>query len=95
MNTSYSFQAVNIEWFMPLEEFKNRMDTLIEKIKSSKLRPGIDRVFVPGERSAGELKKRLHEGIPLRRQVFDDLNRWSRDLELTPLEPNCLEDKIE
>jgi LDH2 family malate/lactate/ureidoglycolate dehydrogenase len=95
MNTSYSFQAINIEWFMPLDEFKARMDIVIETIKSSKLRPGIDRILVPGERSASELQKRLHHGIPLQRRVFDDLSRWSRDLGLAPPEVVRLESKKE
>ena len=86
MNTSYSFQAINIEWFMPLDEFKTRIDAVIEKIKSSKLRPGIDRILVPGERSANELQKRLESGIPLQQRVFDDLTRWSRVLGVASLD---------
>ncbi|MBP40053.1 MAG: malate dehydrogenase [Chloroflexi bacterium] len=85
MNTSYSFQAINIELFMPLDEFKDRMDSMIETIKTSKRRPGVDRILVPGERSGGEFPKRLRDGIPLQQRVFGDLARWSEELGVTPL----------
>jgi LDH2 family malate/lactate/ureidoglycolate dehydrogenase len=34
MHTSFSFQAIHIDWFMPLDEFKTRMDQVIRTIKS-------------------------------------------------------------
>ncbi len=85
MNTSYSFQAINVEWFMPLDEFKGRVDAVIEKVKSSKLRRGISGILVPGERSANELKKRLENGIPMQKRVLHDLRRWSKELGIAPL----------
>src|SRR5690606_22250586 len=46
---SHTFIALDIAWFMPVEEFKARMDEFIRMMKSAKLRPGFDEILVPGE----------------------------------------------
>lgn len=86
MNVCIYLQAVNIEWFVPLAEFKRQMDTLIRTIKASALRPGVDRVYLPGERGFLEEQRRLREGIPLPLRVIDELCRWARDLGVAPIE---------
>jgi LDH2 family malate/lactate/ureidoglycolate dehydrogenase len=85
MHTSHSFQAINIEWFMPLDEFRARMDEVIRAIKSAPLRPGAERIRIPGERSAAELQRRIKEGIPLRQTVVTELQRWAEELGVSPL----------
>lgn len=80
MHTSYSFQAIHIEWFMPLDKFKARMDEVIRTIKSVPLHPRAVGIRIPGERSAEELKKRTREGIPLRKGVAAGLQRWAEEL---------------
>ena len=49
LDVAHTFIAIDIQWFMPLEEFKARMDAFIAAIQSSKLRPGFTGVLVPGE----------------------------------------------
>ena len=46
---AHTFIAVDIGWFMPVDEFKQRMDAFISEVKSSKLRPGFDEILIPGE----------------------------------------------
>src|SRR5438094_546478 len=43
------FQATDIEAFVPLDEFKQRMGELVDQIKSSQLAPGSTGIFLPGE----------------------------------------------
>jgi L-2-hydroxycarboxylate dehydrogenase (NAD+) len=85
MNTSYSFQAINIEFFMPLVEFRARMDEVIAAVKSSAPRPGIEDILVAGERSFKESIKRRREGIPLRQPIFKEIERWAGELGVPPL----------
>jgi len=86
MNVSIYLQAINIEWFVPLAEFKRQMDTVIRTIKASALRPGVERIYVPGERGFLEEQRRRKEGIPLPRRVFEELRRWAEELNVVPLE---------
>ena len=48
-DVAHTFVALDIAWFMPVDEFKQRMDAFIREVKSSKLRPGFDEILVPGE----------------------------------------------
>ena len=46
---AHTFLAFDIDWFLPLSEFKTRIDALIEQVKSAELRPGFEEILVPGE----------------------------------------------
>ena len=87
MNVSQYFQALNIEWFTPLEEFKEKMDELVRQVKSSELRPGFDRVYLPGEKTFLETEVRRRDGIPMPERVFNELRRWADELGVIPVEP--------
>jgi LDH2 family malate/lactate/ureidoglycolate dehydrogenase len=65
--------AINIEAFIPLTEFKARMDQMIRDIKNSKKAKGVEEIFLPGEIEMGIEAKRRREGIPLSRAVYDEL----------------------
>jgi LDH2 family malate/lactate/ureidoglycolate dehydrogenase len=86
MNVSIYLQAINIEWFAPLAEFTRQMDTLIRTIRASARRPGVERVYVPGERGFVEEQRRLREGIPLTERVLEELRRWAHELKVEPVE---------
>lgn len=80
MNTSYSFQAIDIECFMPLDEFRARMDEVIRAVKSSTPRPGVEGIVVAGERSFKESLKRRREGIPVSERVIREIDEWAGEL---------------
>ncbi len=83
-DVSHSFTAVDIEWFMPLDTFRQRMRHLTGMIKGSRLRPGFSEVVLPGElEHRRETDKRLH-GVPLDQAVYDDLVVLARELGLEP-----------
>lgn len=66
--------AIDIERFMPLDQFKQRMDSYIESIRKSKKAKGITRIYLPGEIELEKEKKSLEEGIELNESVVSDLN---------------------
>ena len=85
-DVSHSFTAIDIAWFMPLAEFRERMRRLAAMIKASRLRPGFDEVLLPGElEHRREMEKRAH-GVPLDASVFADLRALARELAIAPLE---------
>jgi LDH2 family malate/lactate/ureidoglycolate dehydrogenase len=71
--TSACYVAINIENFMPLAEFRGRVDRLIGQIKASAPAPGVAEVFVAGEIESRRKAHRLREGIPLNDVVCREL----------------------
>jgi LDH2 family malate/lactate/ureidoglycolate dehydrogenase len=67
------FQAINISAFMPVSEFKDRVDDLVQQLKSSKVAPGFERVWLPGEMEFLRRKEYSEEGIPLPSTVVQKL----------------------
>lgn len=59
------FQALDVERFMPLDEFTERMEELIAQIKNSALAPGSEGIFFPGEIEHNRKQDRLANGLPL------------------------------
>jgi LDH2 family malate/lactate/ureidoglycolate dehydrogenase len=58
-------QAIDVEHFQPLDEFKARMDRMIESLKSSKVRAGAPGIFIPGELEYQRRQEYGRTGIPL------------------------------
>ncbi|KAK5116041.1 hypothetical protein LTR85_009323 [Meristemomyces frigidus] len=57
--------AVKPDLFMGLEEFKQRMDYLYQRVVGSEKMAGVDRIYFPGEIEQLTEEKRVVEGIPL------------------------------
>lgn len=71
---SQFFQAIDIEAFMPLREFRTRLDAMIRCIRDTPPAPGHERIFLPGERGFREIPRRQQHGIPVRPHVLEQLN---------------------
>lgn len=81
-DVSYSFTAIDIAWFQPLESFVARMGRFRDMVKASRLRPGFDEVLIPGELEARRLKEKAANGVPLDAAVVADLDALAADLGL-------------
>ena len=57
--------ALDIEAFVPVNEFKEEIDRLVEEIKSNPVRPGFKEVLLPGELEYRAMVVRKREGIPI------------------------------
>ena len=66
------FLAIAPAMFMPIEEFKVRMETLIGHLRASKLAAGVERIIVPGEPEYEARERNLASGtIPMLRNTYD------------------------
>jgi LDH2 family malate/lactate/ureidoglycolate dehydrogenase len=65
--------AIQIEAFVPLEEFLDRVERLIEEIRSSPLADGAGPIRVPGELEAQRTSSRAGQGVPIPADRFDEL----------------------
>ena len=85
-NCSQYFEAINIDWFLPVAEFRQRMDAMIRRIKDTPLRPGFDALYLPGERGMREMAVRRRDGIPIHVSTLADLRRWAIEVGAEPLQ---------
>src|SRR6185503_18901728 len=59
---AHTCAALRIDAFMPLAEFRERMDAIIQLMRSCPSAPGVQRIFVPGEIEFETEKRRSVEG---------------------------------
>lgn len=72
-DVSHTFLAFDIAWFMPVDDYKARMGQFIDMVRASRLRPGFSEVLVPGELEHRRVLDKTANGVPLDRDVYDDL----------------------
>ncbi|PJF08474.1 Ldh family oxidoreductase [Pseudorhodobacter sp. MZDSW-24AT] len=80
LDVSHTLTAIDIEWFMPLEEFRARMDDFARMVKSRALRPGFSEILLPGEQEARRVARKSAAGVPLDDEVLADLRNLGREL---------------
>ena len=61
--------------FAGADHFLNQARTLIGAVRETPCKPGIDRIQLPGDRSAEIRARRVAEGIPLDEAVWEQLTR--------------------
>lgn len=79
-DVAHTFIALDIAWFMPVSDFKSRMDDFVRQIKSAKLRPGFSEILVPGEIDYRREQEYRRDGAKLDAAVFDDLAALAQTL---------------
>ncbi|KAK4225128.1 Malate/L-lactate dehydrogenase [Podospora fimiseda] len=79
-DVGHFFVAIKPDLFLSLEEFKERMDILYQKVVSSEKMEGVERILFPGELEQLTEKKRLKEGIPFVHAEVDALNKEAERL---------------
>jgi uncharacterized oxidoreductase len=62
--------ALNVAWFVPLDQFREQVDQLTAYIKSARPLPGGGPVLIPGEPDREEAERRMREGIPFSEQAW-------------------------
>jgi LDH2 family malate/lactate/ureidoglycolate dehydrogenase len=81
---AHTCAALRIDTFIPLAEFRKRMDEIIQLMHSCPPAPGVDRIFVPGEIEHETEQRRRAEGIPLNAELRDELRVLGTELRVKP-----------
>jgi LDH2 family malate/lactate/ureidoglycolate dehydrogenase len=81
------FMSVDIARFMPIDEFKQRMDDLIELVRESPRALDQDRIFIHGEKEYLRTEKNEKTGIPIADNVYNSLKKIGADSGIQP--PAC------
>ena len=73
-------EAINIESFIPLDQFKREMDELIRAVKRSKPMPGFKEIMIPGEPEYKTEEKKLKEGIYVPEKTWGEITEIAKML---------------
>jgi uncharacterized oxidoreductase len=73
-------QAINISAFTSLNDFIRRMRTMIGYVQSSRRRPGVDEILLPGEPEYRTMQRRLKEGIAVEDSVWAEIQAAAQEL---------------
>lgn len=73
-NAGHFLMAIRPDLFMSMEEYRARMDTLVERVKACPRAEGFDEILMPGEPEARTRAERLTSGIPLTADIVDALS---------------------
>ncbi|MFA6506181.1 MAG: Ldh family oxidoreductase [Treponemataceae bacterium] len=82
-NVGHCMGVMDVKMFLPIDEFKRKMDTMIRDIKSNPRAKGVDEIFLPGEIEHRKREKRIAEGIPLGLKTYADLEAIGARMNLT------------
>jgi LDH2 family malate/lactate/ureidoglycolate dehydrogenase len=72
-NQGHAFAALPIAAFEDPAVYARRMEKAIADMRGVTRAPGVDRVYLPGEREALLMERRLRDGIPIGAGVWQDL----------------------
>ena len=75
----HMFMAIDPEYFVGKNEFKNRMDSYIDLLKNSEKAEGAERIWVHGEKEYEEQEYRSKKGLPLDAKTVESLDKISKD----------------
>ncbi len=66
-------QVVDIQEFTSLREFKEKVGELVDKVRSTPLANGFDRILIPGEPELIAREKRLRTGIDVPEETWEEI----------------------
>jgi len=81
-NVGHFFIAINIDCFIPVDEFRERMELLKMTLKNWKMHPRAERIWIPGEKSWLTEMTRKKIGVPLHRKTVEMLRKIGEELGL-------------
>jgi LDH2 family malate/lactate/ureidoglycolate dehydrogenase len=73
-NIGHLFGVLPVALFEELEVYRTRMEKAIGEIRQARRAPGVDRIYLPGEREHLWLAERRQNGIPIGQGVLNELN---------------------
>jgi LDH2 family malate/lactate/ureidoglycolate dehydrogenase len=84
-NVGHMLIAINIEHFMPYDDYLARVEKFAEELKQSELAPGFDEILLPGELEHRRSVERAENGIEVDDEALNSLRKLAeaRGVEFT------------
>jgi LDH2 family malate/lactate/ureidoglycolate dehydrogenase len=70
--------AIDIERFMPYDEYLSRIGRFCAELKSSRLAPGFEEILLPGELEHRRMTQRLRDGVEFDLEGLEILRELAR-----------------
>jgi LDH2 family malate/lactate/ureidoglycolate dehydrogenase len=90
-DAAHLFLALDVAAFGSVAEFHERVATLTAEVTGSDRAPGIDRVYLPGERAAECQAAAARRGVPMDRSTLEALQAAARGVGLPWSDPTIQE----
>ena len=84
-NTGQAIVMIDLKAFGDVTAFKQRVDTVVRDLRSSKRLPGVERIWLPGEQSNAKRVAYGRDGIPLPASLRKTLDSVAQELGIAPL----------
>lgn len=82
-NISHMFVAIDPKRFLTKEEMDKQCAYISEKFHNGRRRPGVDKLYLPGELEWDEYQKRTVHGVPLAMSRVKELDAFSEKIGVT------------
>lgn len=86
-DAAHLFVALDVAAFGSVEGFRERVATLAAEVVGAARAPGVDRVYLPGERAAERQADAAERGVPVERSTLRSLGAAARDAGLAWSDP--------
>lgn len=73
--TGFFIEAIDIEAFIPYQEYEGKIAEYVKIVKSCPRREGVNEIFLPGEIEKREMERRIKSGVPLDEEVIENLRK--------------------
>jgi LDH2 family malate/lactate/ureidoglycolate dehydrogenase len=80
---AHFLQAIDISKFMNIDEFKAEIDRMIQTVRQSRKRPGVERIYLPGEIEWLKKEAWSKTGIPLHLKHVEGLEKVAGEVGIT------------
>ncbi len=82
LDVGHCLMALDVEAFMPREEFEQRLEGLIEQVKSAAPIEAGAEIYLPGELELRRMEKRLKEGIPVMQSTVERIQALCAEINM-------------
>ncbi len=79
-DVAHQFIAYDIDWFMDRADFYQNLAEFVAMVKSSRTRPGVDEILLPGELEWRRMVEKRESGVPLDPEIYDELKALAQKL---------------
>lgn len=84
-NTGQAMLVIDPRVFGDVAAFAGRVDTVVRDLRQSQRLPGVERIWLPGEQSAGKRERQRRDGLALPAALRDELQALAAELGVAPI----------
>lgn len=82
LKVGHFFLAINIESFLPVDNFKKTAGNIMRTLRSAKMDPNAEKIYTAGEKEYEAELERKEKGIPLNKSIQNDMKVMNEELDL-------------